>query len=201
MGFISKAVSQSLPGARFSIEVFKYALDGPGDAEEPVKILTTRFERFKQEGLPDHSELSSILKDLKVVKESGDYPSGDDLADFWNRPPVLEVLGGTLYTKNTPTMMESLVYLGELRGSLKSKAITISFEVKPKDYFSFRSVHCALALYALAMDANARHVQKNVINDLLSEARGLLPETAANADETRRELLNAVEQEEALNAR
>jgi len=200
IGFLSKAVSQSLP-ARFSIEVFKYALDGPGDAMEPVRILTTRFERFKQEAPSDHPELSAILRALKVVPEPSDYPSGDGLVQFWNNPPVLEILGGTLYTKATPTTMESLVYLGDLRGSLKSKAITISFEVKPKDYDSFRAAHCALASYALAMEAKARHASKNVINDLLAEARGLLPETAANAEETQQELLKAVEQEEALNAK
>jgi len=51
------------------------------------------------------------------------------------------------------------------------------------------------------MDAKARHASKNVINDLLAEARGLLPETAANTDEIQQELLKAVKQEEALNAK
>ena len=168
---------------------------------EPGKYRVLIFSDPNLEAPSGHPELSAILSALKGVPEPRDYPSGDGLVQFWNNPPVLEVLGGTLYAKATPTTMESLVYLGDLQGSLKSKAITISFEVKPKDYDSFRAVHCALALYALAMDAKARHASKNVINDLLAEARGLLPETAANTDEIQQELLKAVKQEEALNAK
>jgi hypothetical protein len=51
------------------------------------------------------------------------------------------------------------------------------------------------------MDAKARHAPKNFVNDLLSEARGLLPESAAIVDEGEQELLKALEEEEASNAK
>jgi hypothetical protein len=48
------------------------------------------------------------------------------------------------------------------------------------------------------MDAKACCEPRNIINDLLSEAKGLLPASAANANETEQELLEAVEKHDAF---
>jgi hypothetical protein len=191
-------ISQTPRQARFWIEVFKY--DGSGEPDKPVNILTIRFEQLKQEVASDYPRLSLKLKNLKVVPQSSNYPSGE--FELWSHPPVLEVLGGTLYAKSgTSTTMESLVYLGGLQGSLKRNPISLIFDVQPNDFDNFKGLHGVLTLYALAMDAKACGEPRNIINDLLSEAKGLLPASAAHANETEQELLEAVEKEEALNRR
>jgi hypothetical protein len=194
---VRPAISQILPEARYSIEVFKY--EGSGERDKPGDILTHRFELLEQEVTSDYPGLSSKLKNLKIVQQSSKYPSGELV--FWSRPPVLEVLGGVIVKSGDYISMESLVYLGELQGSLKSNPITINFDVRPKDFDSFKGLHGVLTLYALAMDAKARHEPKNVINDLLSEAKGLLPANAPNADKTEQQLLEAIEKEQSLNSK
>src|SRR6202011_5772495 len=113
---------------------------------------------------------------LAVRPNTSPYPASlEDLDKFWStNDKVLEVLEGTIFSKTQ--LIQSVVYVGDLQGSLKNNQITIRTELTPEFYSSFRNLHFALTLYLLAMDAKRHNADESVTLQLLAEAQLLLPE-------------------------
>jgi hypothetical protein len=201
--------------ARRIIEVYSFmVVDGPGDKEQAANDLTNKIRRFSGKVLSDCPDLSLHPNLINVgkleVRKLGD-PTGsfEDMVDIWRKVnSVLEIISGTLSTKKDSTKMDSDVYLGDLKDSLKSETLTIHTEMTGSNLGPLQDLHCALALYALAMDLKHRYPlakdakEKKIYIAIISRYLGQVPlyfpphkADSNEIDENQKELSQAVQQE------
>jgi hypothetical protein len=194
----TQAASAQSQGRRV-IELCDFLVDPPtADKDEPMKVLTRKITRLSERVLTDCSV--DLFKDqlLNVgkleVQKSDRFSGFMEMADFWHKNTlVLEIIDGNISTKKDPSMMWSDVHLFGLKGSLKEATITIPTEMTGPNLGSVEDLHCAVALYALAMDLKLRYPSLTdnkekrryiaIISLYLAKIPGYLPPSAANANE------------------
>jgi hypothetical protein len=177
-------------GERTSIEIFSYASFNNSDQTAAVEnLLRQKLEHLVEETISAHPELNGLSK-LTIVSKNTQLPDPGNLATYWKSTHVLEILSGAI--TGSPPVVTSNVYLGDLRGSLAKSTLSVQIEINPKEYRSYRDMHSALTLYALAMDAKTRSPQQHgVVSQYLAEAESLL-KSIPNPDENARALSDAV---------
>jgi hypothetical protein len=161
---------------RLFVEVFPYASVGAGHPADVNKLLKDRFRRLAEQTLSAHPELDRLNK-VSVVDKTDPLPaSAEALAKYWSASPTtLEILSGTISgNSGNPDVLTSNIYLGDLHGSLRMMTVNVQLLLTPKELRSFRDMHSALMLYALAMDAKAKQGPRGVVSQLLAEAESLL---------------------------
>jgi len=175
---------------RTSIEIFSYASFNSSDQTAAVEnLLRQKLEHLVEETISAHPELNGLSK-LTIVSKNTQLPDPGNLAAYWKSTRVLEILSGAI--TGSPPVVTSNVYLGDLRGSLTKSTVSVQIEINPREYRSYRDMHSALTLYALAMDAKTRNPQQQgVVSQYLAEAESLL-KSIPNADENVRALSDAV---------
>jgi S1-C subfamily serine protease len=203
----SPPVSAHWQGRRM-IEVCDFSADVlTADKDEPLKILTRKITRLSERVLADCSEdlsKDNLSKDLlnvgklEVQKSDKHFSGFGKMADFWhNETLVLEIIDGNIVAKKEPSEMWSDVHLFGLKGSLKDATITIPTEMTGPNLGSVEDLHCAVALYALAMDLKLRYPsltddkQKRryitIISLYLAKIRGYLPSAVTYANQLQRD--------------
>jgi hypothetical protein len=178
---------------RWVIEVCEFSVVGTADKETPAKILTRKITRLSERVLADCSNLSNDLVNVAKleIQKRDQFPGFTQMADFWkNDHLVLEIIEGSIEAKTDPIEMWSDVHLFDLKGSLKEATITIPTEMTGPNLGAVEDLHCAVALYALAMDLKLRYhalmdpkMKRSYIKIIglyLSEIRGYLPPSEAN---------------------
>lgn len=161
-------------GDRLSIQVFPHSVIGSNIEHDTVeKLLRNKLELLAQQTVSAHPDLAQ-LRLVRVDSIKAPLPaSSEALEAYWsNSPDALEVLSGAIFSN--PSVIASNVYLGDLQGSLDAKTISVRVALTPEEFFSYRDVHGALMLYALAMDAKRQKPQRGVISQYLAEAESLL---------------------------
>jgi hypothetical protein len=161
--FISFAsrVSAEFPG-RWVIEVYDFSVDvATADKEEGANILATKIKRLSEQVSPQCADLSSILVNvdkLEVQKRGKPFLSFAQMDKFWHKDDtILEIIDGNMLAKKDPSEMWSDVHLFDLKGSLGEATITIPTEMTGPNFEPLGDLHCAVALYALAMDLKLRY--------------------------------------------
>jgi hypothetical protein len=97
-------------------------------------------------------ELVNVDK-LEIDKTGKDSTGFKAIVENWNQDDlVLEIIDGFFLPKSNTTEMVSHVHLFDPKGSLKNPTLTIRTEMTASNYGGVRNLHCAVALYALAMD-------------------------------------------------
>jgi hypothetical protein len=173
---------------RCVVEIFPYAVDGPGDSLFPFNHLQPIIANLT-ESLAARSDRPENLPSLRAIAKESEFPDVATLRKAWrDGHDILEILGGTVYGKSIPTVVASIIYLGELQGSLRSTTTEVKAELRPEDY-GVLDTFSALTLYALAMEAKLRGADKTEIQFYLAEARGALRETQRSTTKTSEERL------------
>jgi hypothetical protein len=170
----------SVADDRVFVELFPYASVGPANPANVTKLLKDRFRRLAEQTLSAHPELDRLNK-VSVVDKTDPLPaSAEALAKYWaSSPTTLEILSGTI--SSNPDVLTSNIYLGDLQGSLKMRTVSVQLALTPKELRSFRDMHGALMLYALAMDAKAKQGPRGVVSQYLAEAESLLKDISKSA--------------------
>jgi hypothetical protein len=186
---------------RVFIELFPYASVNNADPTAVRKLLLDRLQRLAEETISANPQLGRLNK-IKVIDKKDPLPgSPEDLANYWtNSRTTLEILSGSI--SNNPSFLTSNIYLGDLQGSLKTRTVTAQIPLTAEELRSYRDMHGALMLYALAMDAKRRHDDNGVVSQYLAETESLLRDlnqrTQSPIDADRRALSTAVAAEIAL---
>lgn len=159
---------------RVFVELFPYASVGTANPTAVSTLLKDRFRRLAEQTSSAHPELARLDK-VSVVDKTDPLPvSNEALANYWRgSPTTLQILSGSISSGN-PGVLTSNIYLGDLQGSLTTRTINVQLLLTPKELRSFRDMHGALMLYALAMDAKAKQGARGVISQYLAEAESLL---------------------------
>jgi hypothetical protein len=181
---------------KYSIEVYKYALTGPGGANQPVDALRSVIIGIAGQQYSDNRDLSTLAK--LQVNPQADLVNVQKVQDLWKSEDVLEVLWGEIHTEKTPQTIVSHVYVGDLANSLENKNpfLTLRSTHMPADYERFCDMHAALALYLLATNAERLGASRNVTIGYLAIAQSLLPKpgsSSPDADTSEMEVSNLVE--------
>jgi hypothetical protein len=115
---------------------------------------------------------------LTVVSKKERLPNPGNLEMYWKGSKALEILSGGITEVPsggiTEKRLTNNVYLGDLRGSLKTATLSFMIDIKPEEYRRYRDVHSALVLYALAMDAKASSALKGAATQYLAEAESFV---------------------------
>lgn len=169
---------------RFQIEIFPYAVDGAGDPKLPFHHLKPIVARLAQRlsSRSDHPKDLSVLRALDVVSNDSEYPSGSVLDTLWRSSHCLQILGGTVFAKSSPTILESLVYLGDLKGSIPETTLTIRTELTAEQYENFHDLFCALTLYLLAIEARIQGGGPSDVLFYLAQAESALPNSVNSSE-------------------
>jgi hypothetical protein len=185
-------------GERMSIEIFSYASFGSSDQTAAVEnLLRQKIQHLVEETMSAHPELSE-LRNLTVVSKNTALPDLGKLVEYWKSTHALEILSGGI--TGTPPVVTSNVYLGDLRGSLSKSTVSVEIIITPQEYRSYRDMHAALTLYALAMDAKTSNPQAQaMVSQYLAEAESLLKsiqqQSIAHSDQDVKDLVDAVRKE------
>jgi hypothetical protein len=200
---MATATPTEIAQGRRVIELCDFLVDGPPeDKDGPLNFLTRKIHRLSERVLGDCSEdiskgqLSKELLNVGYleVQKSDRFPGYKKMADFWHtNTSVLEIIEGNILTKKDPNEMSSDVHLFGLKGSLKEATITIPTEMTAANLASIEDLHCAVALYALAMDLKQRYASLTdnkekqryipIIMRYLGKVGTYLPQTVANANQ------------------
>jgi hypothetical protein len=206
---------------RWFIEVYDFSVEVQGiDKEEAANVLTNKIKRFSEQVVAQCSDLSKDLVNvdrLAVEKKGKPFTSFRPMAEFWHKDVlVLEIIDGSIakyFSKvSSATTMLSDVHLFDLKGSLKEPTVTICTEMTGANLGPVGDLHCAVALYALAMDLKLRYLSVkdakekqsyiSIINRYLGKIPEYLPQPkdAPNEMDKRQEelanqLLEAAQQE------
>lgn len=154
---------------RLDIELFNYHEALTGEERGIEHIIDVKIKIMVEE-LKNRGSEFGYLDSLSVVRRTDDVPNNiGDLHQYWQGTQALEILSGIVDT-DAGTVISN-IYIGDLQGSLKSEMINIQMEIAPDEFRSFRDMHSLLTLYALAVDARARHGNtRELISTFLSEA-------------------------------
>lgn len=168
-------------GDRVFVELFPYASFGTANPTTVNKLLKDRLRRLAEQTSSAHPELARVDK-VSVVDKTDPLPvSNEALAKYWRgSSSTLQILSGTISSGN-PDVLTSNVYLGDLQGSLKTRTVNVQLLLTPQELRSFRDMHGALMLYALAMDAKAKQGPRGVVSQYLAEAESLLKDVSKSA--------------------
>jgi hypothetical protein len=165
---VGAVIAQS--SERYLVEVFEYASDEPEKATGPVTWLASQINRAAERAHDNHPELNVLAK-LSVQEIKDPYPASiEERANFWrDSTAVLLFFNGEMYFAEKPPKIVSNAYLGEDKGVFRGPMITVRSEMTAKSNAIFNNLHCALTLYALAMDASRMHANGTVIEGYLEE--------------------------------
>lgn len=135
-----------------------------------------------------HSLLSNNLPSLAKLASSGatyleklsfdgtdrqEPPTLDLIRTRWNEARALQVLSAVSLRDKDVTIIDSQVFLGDLRGHLPSDFLHVRQRVVTSDYRITRDSIALVTLYALAMDSERLKRQAAITCGLLSEARSI----------------------------
>jgi hypothetical protein len=152
----------------------------PFDTPDPV--LTTKFQEFSDalsnrlvsisETFSGRGEAFKYVGDLKVTPGGPSRPSASELAQFWNTSYALQLLRAQVTSVN-PTIIHSLVFLGDLAPAGGRPSVELDLEVSPDSFSTNQDGYSLLMLYALARDAQVQHMPTHVVAAYLAEAHGI----------------------------
>lgn len=168
---------------RVFVELYPYALVGAANPTTVSTLLKNRFRLLAEQTSSAHPELARVDK-VSVVDKTNPFPvSNEALEQYWrSSPTTLQILSGSISSgSGSPDVLTSSIYLGDLQGSLKTRTVNVQLVLTPKELRSFRDMHGALMLYALAMDAKAKKGARGVVSQYLAEAESLLKDVSKSA--------------------
>jgi hypothetical protein len=185
-------LAQDADPCRCVVKVFKYASDQPESVDQPDDMIGIRIGTMAESVFSANPSLSA-LANLKVIGVKDPYPSTiRDRAQFWNTAKeVLVFLNGELHYHQNPPKIVSNVYLGGDKGILVNPMITIQTEVTWEGNLGY-DLHCAVTLYALAMDASRLNSDNGVVSQYLAEALTRLKFKTASSSSTLEEMRNTL---------
>jgi hypothetical protein len=162
---------------RMSIDIFSYvSVDSPDQGGLVQSLLRQKIINLAGEMRRANKEVGE-LENLRVNLRNAALPDLGDLVQYWKSTHALEILSGAIVTDkpDKPRVLTSNVYLGDLQGSLSKSTISVVIELTPEEYTSWRDMHVALTLYALAMDAKTRRpLPRGIVSQYLAEAESQL---------------------------
>jgi hypothetical protein len=181
---------------RTDIDVFPYASEG-GTTNEVFPFLQNRINHIANQVYSGNRTLIALLN-LRVNPITGTYPATiEKQQDLWKvEPKELAFLGGEVHHLTAGRrIIISNVYLGGDKGLLPGPMIAI--RVEDDNYRSWKELHGALTLYALASDATRLGADPHIRHGYLSEAESYLAglmqlELPPPFNEQRSELYKAV---------
>lgn len=181
-------------GPRAKIHMFKYYGAEAGEQQVGVfkNVLKTKIITMIEE-LTNVGQNFDYLNDLKFLPIEKDLPSSPrEISKFWEESHSLQLLSGTIHSKDNVVTVNSSVYLGDLKGSLSKRLIEIEMSISPNHFRSNHDSHSLMTLYALAMDAKRLNLPSEMVALYLGKAHAIVQDLNAELPEVK-SLKDAVE--------
>jgi hypothetical protein len=177
--------------ARWRVSVFEYAPCGD-HGKDFVEMLSSKLTILTDK-LISKDDRYRYTERLKVVKEGKSFDmSLAEAKRYWDQTYSLQLLRGMCRNDDAGVNVISLVFLGDLNGSLDSH-VRIEFKLHPDEYGRTKDIHSVLILYSLAKDAQAKGVSKDLIIQYLAEASGIISDIKNSNPETLESVKGAIE--------
>jgi hypothetical protein len=172
-------------GPRVYIPVFKY---GSSTGTQQIlgfkNILKTKIFTIIEEIIGIDPKFS-YLGTINIDSLEQEIPSSlNELSKYWKESHSLQLFSGNIHSEDGDIIVNSSVYLGNLKGSLRSGFIQIGMKLAP-DEFRKQDSHTLITLYALAMDARNLNSSPDVVALYLSKAHTIAQDLDANLPEIR----------------
>lgn len=166
------AVKTDSTAPRLRIAILPYQIPDPASQsqfQEFRDALTNKIFNISQT-FAARGAAFKYVDQLKVLNDGPPMASAAELNAFWNESHALQLVRGQVDTGVRPTVVHSLIFLGDLAPSPQHAGLQIDTTISPGAFSRNQDSYSLVVLYALAQDARRRRLPNDVVATFLAQA-------------------------------
>jgi hypothetical protein len=180
---------------RLIVPLFQYLPTDPASTSQFElfrSVLSTKLSALADEASaalsPSGAPQAEFPGRLELYLRKG-RPLEDTLEDpaqrrlYWDKSNSLELLRGRVWlgTSGKPHVVQSDIYIGDLRGAFPRSDVVVKLAIDPDEVSTTNDSHSVVTYFALAMEARRLGCDQAISRNLLARAKSILQDIRRRA--------------------
>jgi hypothetical protein len=165
-------LEESAMAPRLRIALLPYQVPDPASQsrfQEFREALANKIFNMSQ-AFSARGAAFTYIDGLKVLNDGPPMASAAELRAFWDESHALQLVRGQVDAGARPTVVHSLVFLGDLAPAPAHAGLQLEMTVTPEAFARNQDSFSLVMLYSLARDAQRLRLPNDVVAAFLSEA-------------------------------